>query len=267
MTASVTFIGTATTLLRLGDFTILTDPNFLHVGEPAYLGYGLWSRRRTNPALDFEQLPPLDGVLLSHLHGDHFDRIASKSIPSALPIITTPQASRQLLRRGFTAAVPLSTWHSEVWQRGTHVLRVTSVPAQHGPAVVHRALPETMGSIVDLDEHGVRTLRLYITGDTLYRQRLAEIARRFPDIDAILLHLGGTRILGVLLTMDGQQGAELLSTFPTGVALPVHYDDYPVFRSPLTDFLAAANASGFEERVRLLPKGEAVPLVGGEQRV
>jgi hypothetical protein len=30
--------------------------------------------------------------------------------------------------------------------------------------------------------------------------------QRFPDIDAMLVHLGGTRILGVLLTMDGAQG-------------------------------------------------------------
>jgi hypothetical protein len=31
----LTFIGTATTLLRLGDFTLLTDPNFLHRGQRA----------------------------------------------------------------------------------------------------------------------------------------------------------------------------------------------------------------------------------------
>ena len=44
-TDSLTFIGTATTLLRLGSFTLLTDPNFLHRGQRAYLGKELWSRR------------------------------------------------------------------------------------------------------------------------------------------------------------------------------------------------------------------------------
>ena len=48
---SATFIGTATVLLRLGAFTLLTDPNFLHRGQRAYLGYGMWSKRRTEPAL------------------------------------------------------------------------------------------------------------------------------------------------------------------------------------------------------------------------
>ena len=64
-TASVQFIGTATVLVRYA------DPNFLHRGERAYLGYGLTAKRLTEPALDVTELPPLDGAVLSHLHGDH----------------------------------------------------------------------------------------------------------------------------------------------------------------------------------------------------
>src|SRR5690242_7657168 len=71
---SVLFIGTATTLIRYGGFTILTDPNFLHRGEKVHLGYGLQSTRLTDPALNLEDLPPVDFVVLSHLHEDHFDR-------------------------------------------------------------------------------------------------------------------------------------------------------------------------------------------------
>jgi len=37
---SLTFVGTATTILRIGAFTILTDPNFLHRGQRAYLAWG-----------------------------------------------------------------------------------------------------------------------------------------------------------------------------------------------------------------------------------
>jgi L-ascorbate metabolism protein UlaG (beta-lactamase superfamily) len=70
------FIGNATVLLRYGGLALLTDPNFLHRGQYAYLGYGLFSRRLTEPALDVEDLPPLDGIVLSHLHGDHWDRRA-----------------------------------------------------------------------------------------------------------------------------------------------------------------------------------------------
>src|SRR5579884_361021 len=57
---SLLFIGTATVLLRYGGFTILTDTNFLHAGDHAYLGDGLTSARLTEPALRIEDLPPVD---------------------------------------------------------------------------------------------------------------------------------------------------------------------------------------------------------------
>ncbi len=40
----ITFIGTATTLIRIAGFTILTDPNFLHRGDRAYVGLGVSTR-------------------------------------------------------------------------------------------------------------------------------------------------------------------------------------------------------------------------------
>jgi hypothetical protein len=51
---------------------------------------------------------------------------------------------------------------------------------------------------------------MYITGDTLVIDALKEIPRRYPDIDLALLHLGGTRVLGILVTMDAEQGVEML---------------------------------------------------------
>jgi hypothetical protein len=62
---TITFIGTATTIVRVGSFTVLTDPNFLHRGQRAYLGKGLWSRRLTEPAMQPADLPALNAVVLS----------------------------------------------------------------------------------------------------------------------------------------------------------------------------------------------------------
>src|SRR5688572_15158373 len=100
---SLTFIGTATTLLELGPFTLLTDPNFIHRGQRAYLGKGLWSRRLSEPAVDPEHLPVLDAIVLSHLHGDHFDRVARRALGRDQPVFTTPAAARRLSTWGFEA--------------------------------------------------------------------------------------------------------------------------------------------------------------------
>lgn len=110
--ASVQFIGTATTLIRYGDLCILTDPNLLQQGERAYLGYGLTAKRRTEPALGVAELPPLDGIVLSHLHGDHWDRRAQRGLSRELPIMATPPAPRRLKLRDSRRASGLPTWHS-----------------------------------------------------------------------------------------------------------------------------------------------------------
>lgn len=117
-----------------------------------------------------------------------------------------------------------------------------------------------MGSMLDLEWRGTRRLRLYITGDTLYEPALAEIPRRFPDIDAMLIHLGGTRVMGVLLTMDDQQGADLVDLIRPRLTVPVHYDDYGVFRSPLERFLDLARRRGLMPGVRPITRGETVTL-------
>lgn len=262
---SLIFGGTATTLLRLGGFTLLTDPNFLHRGQRVHLGYGLVSRRRTEPALLPEALPPLDGIVLSHLHGDHFDRIARARLSREVPVVTTRHAARKLGRWGFEAATGLDTWASWEAHRGAETLRVTAVPGQHGPAVVHRALPPVMGSVIDLerrDSDGTprRLLRLYITGDTLCRPWLRSVRERFPDVDVLVAHLGGTRVLGVLVTMDGVQGADLVELIDPGTTVPVHFDDYPVFRSPRSHFEAEMARRGLAGRLRTVERGGSVPL-------
>ena len=127
------------------------------------------------------------------------------------------------------------------------------MPGRHGPPVVSLALPEVMGSMLEFQsgasDHG---FRMYITGDTLVIDALQEIPRRYPEIDLALLHLGGTRILGILLTMDAEQGVEVLQVVKPKRAIPIHYNDYDVFKSPLSDFQWAVEAAGLAHQVHYL---------------
>ena len=254
---SIFFVGTATVILRYAGFTILTDPNFLHAGDHVHLGYGLRSERQTNPAIEIEDLPPLDLVLLSHLHGDHFDRVAEAKLDKRVPIITTPHAARYLEGKGFRPPAALDTWESILVRKGDAVLRVTAMPGTHAPGPLRKVLPPVMGSMLEFGtaEGGIR-LRLYITGDTLIHDRLREIPRRYPQIDLALLHLGGTRVLGLLVTMDADQGVEAMRIVDAKIAIPIHYNDYTVFKSPLEDFKRAVAQAGLEDRVRYLTHGE-----------
>ena len=225
MTGSLTFIGTATVLVEYGGFTVLTDPNFLHKGDLAYLGKGLVSRRRTEPAMPVEALPRLDAIVLSHLHGDHFDRVARAGLTKDVPVITTPASARRLRTWGFPA-VALRTWQShELRSAAGDVLRITATPGTHATGPVRALLPPVMGSVWEWAPTSAAPLSMYVTGDTLVVDDLREIPRRHPSLDLGLWHLGGTRIpgvlgLGALVTMDGRQGAELLQLVRPRTTVP-----------------------------------------------
>ena len=257
-TGLILFIGNATVLIRYAGFTILTDPNFIHRHEQVPLGYGLHARRLTNPAMEIRDLPPLDLIVLSHFHGDHFDQVAERELDKSLPIVTTREAARELGHRGFVAPQPLATWEETSIAKGDARLRVTATPGWHGPAIVGALLPDVMGSILEFGSGAGDTLfRMYITGDTLVIDDLQEIPRRYPDIDLALLHLGGTTALGIMVTMDGKQGLAMMRIVRPKLAIPIHYNDYDLFKSPLSDFQGEVRAAGLEEQVHYLSHGES----------
>lgn len=265
---SLYFVGTATTLIRFGDLTLLTDPNFLHAGQHAYLGHGLTSRRLTEPALDVDELPPLDGVVLSHLHGDHWDRVAQRGLDRDLPIVTTPQAMVKLRHRGFPGAAGLATWEATTLTAGDTTVRITAMPGRHARGWVRHLLPQVMGSMLEFGTVGGPVdMRVYISGDTLLIDDLAQIPHRFPEIDNGVLHLGGTRLPGgLMVTMDHRQGADLMELIDPTVTVPIHYDDYGVFTSPLADFEAEVRRRGVLDRVRFVARGQTIPLATSADR-
>ena len=263
---SVTFIGTATVLIRYGGLTILTDPNFLHKGDHVQLGYGLTSERLTEPAMPIEALPPVDLVILSHFHGDHFDQLVQEKLPRTIPVVTTPQSAVALENLGFAKRYPLATWDTLVVTKGQTVLRISAMPGRHGPPVLAGLLPSVMGSMLDFSGTGRPDYRMYISGDTLVYEDLKEIPQRFPDVDLALLHLGGTRILGVMkVTMDGADGVRMMQLVAPRHAIPIHYNDYTVFKSPLSDFEQAVKAAEMQARVTYLKHGETYRFVPRER--
>ena len=262
---SATFVGNATLVLRLGGVTIMTDPSFLHAGDHVHVGYGVFAKRLLDPALELAQLPPLDAILLSHLHADHWDRAAESAIDRATSIVTTAQAANVLTKRGFERAVALETWKTKRFTASTGgTVDITALPARHGPPIVERLLPETHGHLLDTSLPDGRTLRVYISGDTLVCEGIRAIAKRFPHIDVAFVHLGGTRIphrrIGILVTLDAKGGIDMLRILAPRTFIPIHNDDWSLFSSSLRDFLDASEANDLRDRIRVISRGETLDL-------
>lgn len=268
MDITVTFVGNATTLIAAGGLTLLTDPNFLHRGQLAYLGHGLVSKRLQEPALRVDELPPVDAIVLSHMHGDHWDRVSQKSLDHGLPVITTQHAAKRLHHRGFANARGLPTWGQHKITKDGTTLTMTALPGRHAPGWSRRLLPPVMGTMLEFTaDDGSPRRRLYISGDTLLIEELNEIPARFDSIDAGVLHLGGTRLpagprlpFGLTVTMDGRQGAELVAMMALPKTIPVHFDDYGVFASPLADFTREMERRGMADRILEVPRGASVTV-------
>ncbi|ELQ43427.1 Lactamase_B domain containing protein [Pyricularia oryzae] len=294
---SVSFVGTATTILEWQGVRILTDPNFLHAGDHVHLGPGVSARRRTDPAVELEALPPLDAILLSHYHEDHFDRLVEDSLNRDFTIVTTPHA-RSCLAAGGAEDEPFRrVWGLDLFQdllldiddasssaagerHRRPAIKVTGMPGRYVPPgvlsaanEVLQAVPPTNGWMLELgyrpsagdgDEGAMETgYRIYISGDTLMVDDLKKIPEWLGDkrIDLMLVHLGGTTIPGpslplLMVTMDAEQGLQLMRLLDPEITIPIHYDDYDVFLSPLEDFKKEVDGQGKRDRVVYLDRGE-----------
>jgi L-ascorbate metabolism protein UlaG (beta-lactamase superfamily) len=253
----VYFIGNATTLIRFGGLTILTDPAFLHKGEHVDLGHGIWARREVEPACQIADLPPIDLIVLSHYHGDHFDDVAAQELDKKLPIVTTADAVDKLKALGFEQGYPLDTWKSLVVHKGDATLTITAMPAKHAAEeAVNELLMPVNGHLLDFGRKGDHLYRLYITGDTMLVDSLEDIPRRYPDIDLGLIHTGGTTFLVTVVTMTGEQGVKAVEITKPRTAIPIHYNDFSVFLSGLDDFKKAAQASTTSTTFVYLAHGE-----------
>jgi L-ascorbate metabolism protein UlaG (beta-lactamase superfamily) len=181
---AATWVGHATFLIRSGDLTILTDPVFSDVAGPLpWLG----PRRAARTGVDFDAVPKVDLVLLSHDHYDHCDlptlrRLAKRDDP----LIVAPLGHEALLRgTGMRGVVSLDWWESIAPSPG---LEITLVPARHwsrrGPFGTNRRL---WGGF--MLKAGGR--QVYFMGDSGYQEGLfPEIRRRCGAPDLALIPIG-----------------------------------------------------------------------------
>ncbi|MCZ0980673.1 MBL fold metallo-hydrolase [Streptomyces diastatochromogenes] len=178
VSVTATYVGTATVLLRIGDLTVLTDPAL----DPAPADYpGARPLRRTaGPALTAAELPPVDLVLLSHdQHADNLDVTGREVLGRAGAVLTTPRPPGASGAGRRARALGEPDGHRRVHGRHRH-----GDPARHGPEGTEHVTGPVTGFVVAYGG-GV----LYVSGDTVRHDALAEIGARFR-VDTAFLHLG-----------------------------------------------------------------------------
>ena len=246
MTA-LTLIGGPTLLLEVAGLRLLTDPTF--DGPGSYPAGSVTLTKRVGPALTTVALGPLDAVLLSHdQHADNLDEAGRALLPSARRVLTTIAGAGRL----GTHAEGLAPWQSVELGDG---VRVTATPARHGPVGIEPLTGEVIGFVIEADGRAI-----YVSGDTVWYEGVAEVARRF-DIGLAILFTGAARTRGAVhLTMDANDAIAAAHAFAQATIVAVHNDGWAHFSESGDDLAQSFAVVGLAERLLPLPLGRRVEV-------
>jgi L-ascorbate metabolism protein UlaG (beta-lactamase superfamily) len=180
----ISSVGHATFLLQFENQNILTDPVWSQRASPLK-----WAgpKRVTPPGIDFDKLPKIDIVLISHNHYDHLDVDTIKKLWShSRPIFIVPLGNQRLIKK----ALPEATVYDLDWyeQKQIGSLVVHAIPSQHWSSRTVIDVNQNLwaGFIVESKQ-----AQICFIGDSGYSQKMfREIGDKFNNIVFAIVPIG-----------------------------------------------------------------------------
>ncbi len=240
---ALTWIGHASFLMQFDGLNALIDPNFAN--------WLFLLKRLRRPGLRLEDLPPIDVVLLTHAHFDHFHKPTLRRLPTP-KVGVMPWGCGNLARRlGFTRIIELRWWESF----GSGDWKVTLVPAKHWGARTLRDEHRGYGGFV----FEYRGRRIYHAGDSAYFDGFLDIGERMkPEI--ALLPIGAYYPESFRrVHMGPDEAMRAFQDLKAKWFVPMHFGTFKLsFESmdePARWLTQLAAEAGITDRVRFLEEG------------
>jgi L-ascorbate metabolism protein UlaG (beta-lactamase superfamily) len=250
---TLTLIGGPTVLIRIDGFRLLTDPTFDTPGR--YTSGAVPLEKIAGPALAPEEVGLVDAVLLSHdQHADNLDHAGRSFLAKARATFTTAAGAGRL-GGGATGLAPFAT--TTLAGADGRRLLITAAPARHGPAGIEPISGDVVGFLIGQDAPGDA---IYITGDTVWYDGTAEVARRFSP-KLVIVFAGSAKPRGSFhMTMDANDVIETAHAFPAARIVAVHNDGWAHFTESAVDLAHSFAALKLSERLLSLEAGKQAAL-------
>lgn len=260
---TITWVGHSSLLIQLGGLNILTDPMWSERASPASFA---GPRRWVPPGIAFQELPPIDGVLLSHNHYDHLDvrtvRRLAAGHPNAVWIVPIGLGAF-LTKRGVRgAAVTELDWWQE-HQVGP--VRIAGTPAQHFSSRGFGDRGDTLwcGWALAADSGQ----RVFFAGDTGFHPDFARIGQRYGPFDVALLPIGAyePRWFMRYLHMNPEEAIAAYRALGARTMVPIHWGTFKLTDEAMDEPPTRARAAWLAEGLppdgyRQLAHGETLSL-------
>ncbi|HST67993.1 MAG TPA: MBL fold metallo-hydrolase [Mycobacteriales bacterium] len=246
---TVRLVGGPTTLIEIGGLRLLTDPTFDPPG-PYPIG-GRTLEKTRGPAVPAAEIGAVDAVLLSHdQHPDNLDAAGREFLAAAPVVLTTAAAAERL---GGTARELPSWRHHTLTRPGGGELRVTGVPAQHGPDGTTDLTGPVTGFVLTGD--GLPTV--YVSGDNASLPIVQSVVDHLGPIDVAVLFAGGARtpLLDAYLTLTNELAARAAAILRPARVVPAHTEGWGHFSADRTGLPAAFARHGTTDQLVLLEPG------------
>jgi L-ascorbate metabolism protein UlaG (beta-lactamase superfamily) len=158
----VCFVGHASWLIQTAGLNILLDPVWSPRASPVRFA---GPKRVNDPGIAFDDLPPIDVVLVSHAHYDHLDVATLSRLAAAhRPLVIAPLGNDTIMRNHDPKiAAKAYDWHDRL-EIGPSVT-VTLVPTRHWSA---RSLSDRNMSLWASFVIAAPAGRIYFVGDSSY---------------------------------------------------------------------------------------------------